>query len=214
MVFKQQRTVWKLKKNELKEPNDSFHSDPSIPHLSNLADEASAAPNADVGQNTSSEPTIEHVSQDEDSYTTALKESSVGDKSQSTYECRVPLSKAFFNPNLTAPVVDGESIALEPKGAEKANWRNLPYRLRNKRADIFVDLNSKVEYLPSLLAFLKTKQFDVKPYDDTVHYLPSDILLVDETTLVDAGTLLVLQKGKRYIWEELKKEFGTRLNDK
>jgi hypothetical protein len=38
------------------------------------------------------------------------------------------------------------------------------------------------------------------------------MILADGSRIIDAGTVLVLQRGKRYIWEALLKEFGARLN--
>lgn len=84
----------------------------------------------------------------------------------------------------------------------------MPYKLRAKRADLFINLNSDVPFLQSLVDFLKSKGLDIKPYDDSVNYLPSDILLLDKTDLVRQGTVYVLQAGKRAIWNELLIEFG------
>lgn len=115
----------------------------------------------------------------------------------------------------TSPVVDGVVLnspnTVQPLGAR---WQSLPYRLRAKRADVFVDMQSSVDYLNSLVDFLISKGLDVKEYNDEVRYLPSDIILADASRLIDAGTVLVLQRGKRYIWEALLKEFGARLNGK
>ena len=115
----------------------------------------------------------------------------------------------------TSPLVDGVVLnspnTVQPLGAR---WQSLPYRLRAKRADVFVDMQSSVDYLNSLVDFLISKGLDVKEYNDEVRYLPSDIILADASRLIDAGTVLVLQRGKRYIWEALLKEFGARLNGK
>ena len=116
--------------------------------------------------------------------------------------------------NDTAPVVDGRVVdksVLENVKESFPRWKTLPYKLRAKRADLFINLNSEVPFLQSLVDFLKSKGLDIKPYDDSVNYLPSDILLLDKTDLVRQGTVYVLQAGKRAIWNELLIEFGDRL---
>ena len=116
--------------------------------------------------------------------------------------------------NDTAPVVDGRVVdksVLENVKESFPRWKTLPYKLRAKRADLFINLNSDVPFLQSLVDFLKSKGLDIKPYDDSVNYLPSDILLLDKTDLVRQGTVYVLQAGKRAIWNELLIEFGDRL---
>lgn len=116
--------------------------------------------------------------------------------------------------NDTAPVVDGRVVdksVLENVKESFPRWKTLPYKLRSKSADLFINLNSDVPFLQSLVDFLKSKGLDIKPYDDSVNYLPSDILLLDKTDLVRQGTVYVLQSGKRAIWNELLIEFGDRL---
>lgn len=116
--------------------------------------------------------------------------------------------------NDTAPIVDGRVVdksVLENVKESFPRWKTLPYKLRAKRADLFINLNSDVPFLQSLVDFLKSKGLDIKPYDDSVNYLPSDILLLDKTDLVRQGTVYVLQAGKRAIWNELLIEFGDRL---
>lgn len=116
--------------------------------------------------------------------------------------------------NNTAPVVDGRVVdksVLENVKESFPRWKTLPYKLRSKSADLFINLNSDVPFLQSLVDFLKSKGLDIKPYDDSVNYLPSDILLLDKTDLVRQGTVYVLQAGKRAIWNELLIEFGDRL---
>lgn len=132
-----------------------------------------------------------------------------------------PLPSQEFSPataalpeNDTAPVVDGRVVdksVLENVKESFPRWKTLPYKLRAKRADLFINLNSEVPFLQSLVDFLKSKGLDIKPYDDSVNYLPSDILLLDKTDLVRQGTVYVLQVGKRAIWNELLIEFGDRL---
>lgn len=118
------------------------------------------------------------------------------------------------SPNGTTPVVDGKAVdktILENVKESFPRWKTLPYKLRAKRADLFINLNSDVPFLQSLVDFLKSKGLDINPYDDSVNYLPSDILLLDKTDLVRQGTVYVLQAGKRAIWNELLTEFGDRL---
>mgnify|MGYP000661405549 FL=1 len=113
--------------------------------------------------------------------------------------------------NDTAPVVDGRVVdksVLENVKESFPRWKTLPYKLRSKSSDLFINLNSDVPFLQSLVDFLKSKGLDIKPYDDSVNYLPSDILLLDKTDLVRQGTVYVLQAGKRAIWNELLIEFG------
>lgn len=116
--------------------------------------------------------------------------------------------------NDTTPVVDGRVVdksILENVKESFPRWKTLPYKLRAKRADLFINLNSDVPFLQSLVDYLKSKGLDIKPYDDSVNYLPSDILLLDKTDLVRQGTVYVFQAGKRAIWNELLLEFGDRL---
>ena len=119
----------------------------------------------------------------------------------------------LVNVSFASPVVDGVPVSSSTIPVTRAaRWQSMPYRLRPKRADVFVDMHSSVDFLGSLVDFLKKRGLDVKEYNDELHYLPTDIILADGSRLIDAGTVLVLQKGKRYIWESLLKEFGARLN--
>lgn len=141
------------------------------------------------------------------------------DVSSETCEDRVEqtypdsINPHLVNPANTNPIVEGGAVNTSSKIQNfSARWQSLPYKLRPKRADVFVDMQSSVDYINSLVDFLKKKGLDVKEYNDEVRYLPSDIILADASRLIDAGTVLVLQRGKRYIWEALLKEFGARLN--
>lgn len=143
---------------------------------------------------------------------TAATPSTVAPASSLTQE--VSPATAAPSANDTAPVVDGRVVdksVLENVKESFPRWKTLPYKLRAKRADLFINLNSDVPFLQSLVDFLKSKGLDIKPYDDSVNYLPSDILLLDKTDLVRQGTVYVLQAGKRAIWNELLLEFGDRL---
>ena len=118
----------------------------------------------------------------------------------------------MFNAATPTAVVDGVAVANNASVQEEslitpiANWH-----LRKQRADVFIDLNSSVDFVEGLVNFLKSKKVDVKPFDEKVHYLPSDLLLVDQTRLVPQGTVYCLNLGKRYIWDNLKLELGDKL---
>ena len=118
----------------------------------------------------------------------------------------------LFNPSTATPVVDGVPLITGSASASNhAGWMRLPYRLRPHRADVFIDSATSVDFKEPLVSYLKSKGLKVLEYDDTVRYLPSDILLLDKDTIIDAGTVYVLQQGKRYIFNALKYEFGARL---
>ena len=91
-------------------------------------------------------------------------------------------------------------------------WMKLPYRLREKRADIFIDRQSEVDFVSSLAAFLESKGLKLRDYDDSVHYLPTDVLIVDRECLVKQGTVMYLQDGKRSIYNRLLKLFPDKLS--
>ncbi len=118
----------------------------------------------------------------------------------------------MFNAATPVAVVDGVAVANNACVQEEslispiANWH-----LRKQRAEVFIDLNSSVDFVEGLVNFLKSKKVDVKPFDENVHYLPSDLLLVDQTRLVPQGTVYCLNLGKRYIWDNLKLELGDKL---
>lgn len=119
----------------------------------------------------------------------------------------------LVNVSSASPVVDGVPVSASSiPVTHGARWQSLPYRLRPKRADVFIDMESSVDFLSSLADYLKKCGLDVKEYNDEFRYLPSDVILADVSRIIDAGSVLVLQRGKRYIWESLLKEFGARLN--
>lgn len=121
----------------------------------------------------------------------------------------------LYNVATSVPMVDGIAITSTQDILNQGNlprWMQLPYKLRSKRADIFVNLKSSADFVTPLVSFLRNKGLDVKEYDDSVHYLPSDILLLDSSDVVDSGTVYVLQNGKKYIWDALQNEFGDKLS--
>ena len=116
-----------------------------------------------------------------------------------------------FVPSAQNAVVDGIEVNTQAVAPTGPKWMSLPYKLRKLRADVFINKKSDVDYLEGLVNFLVSKGLDVKDYDDSVHYLPSDVLLLDKTDLVTQGTVYILQAGKKAIWQDLKQEFGDRL---
>ncbi|MGN0902630.1 MAG: hypothetical protein ACI4M9_05025, partial [Succinivibrio sp.] len=122
-----------------------------------------------------------------------------------------PAVSGFYNPVNATPLVDGMAAAVSDVSDPRPRWMNLPYALRKKRADVYLKIDSKEEYALKLGEFLKSKGLTVIPYDDAVHYLPSDILLIDKEDLVDQGTVIELSCGKRAVYNALLAEFGDRL---
>ncbi len=90
-------------------------------------------------------------------------------------------------------------------------WQQLPYALRQKRADVYLEKRARVDYLDSLCDFLAARDLSVLPYDDRKRYLPTDVLLLNAGQAVDAGTVCYLQTGKRAVWSFLKQCFPGRL---
>lgn len=145
----------------------------------------------------------------------------VASENENIEEERIPqsypesINSHLVNVSSASPVVDGVPVSTSAKSVTHgARWQSLPYRLRPKRADVFIDMQSSVDFLSSLIDYLKKCGLDVKEYNDEFRYLPSDLILADASRIIDAGTILVLQRGKRYIWDALLKEFGARLNGK
>ena len=116
-----------------------------------------------------------------------------------------------FVPSAQNAVVDGIEVNTQAVAPTGPKWMSLPYKLRKLRADVFINKKSDVDYLEGLVNFLVSKGLDVKDYDDSAHYLPSDVLLLDKTDLVTQGTVYILQAGKKAIWQDSKQEFGDRL---
>ncbi|MBR1612067.1 MAG: hypothetical protein IJ671_00770 [Succinivibrio sp.] len=115
-------------------------------------------------------------------------------------------------------MVDGTNVeAIAPVDASQVavagrnTWMKLPYRLREKSADVFIDRASDVDFVPSLAAFLEQKGLKLRDYDDSVNYLPSDILIVDSKCLVRQGNVIYLQDGKRSIYNRLLELFPEKL---
>lgn len=127
--------------------------------------------------------------------------------------CVVPTDNLNLMSNIATatPIINGEAVNLNVDSSRLPRWRSLPYRLRQKRADIYINKNSSVDFVQSLCDYLIKRGLSVLEYDDSVHYLPSDILLLDKSDLVDAGIVICLQLGKREVYNKLKAEFGDRV---
>ena len=106
---------------------------------------------------------------------------------------------------------DSNQHVMVQEDAIWSEWLHLPYSLRQKRADIFIEKRAQVDFLPALYDFLQQKQFSILPYDDRKRYLPTDVLLLSQGQKIDAGTFCYLQSGKREIWSFLKQCFPNRL---
>ena len=71
------------------------------------------------------------------------------------------------NFSAASPVVDGVPVSTPAAPVTLgARWQSLPYRLRPKRADVFIDMQSSVDFLSSLTDYLKKCGLDVKEYND------------------------------------------------
>ena len=71
-----------------------------------------------------------------------------GDTPKSNVEQSYPesVNHKLVNSSNSCPVVDGIAVHIPPSGVSLgARWQSLPYRLRAKRADVFVDFQSSVD---------------------------------------------------------------------
>ena len=206
MAFKDTKVIWKLKGNidmpyackddtantvvtEAKQPNNASDAE--------LTDTKIQAQVVSVSNTTSNNEAI------------AVPQKT----SQSEPVCVVPSDNLNMMSNVatTVPVINGQSVNLNVDSSRLPKWRSLPYRLRQKRADIYINKNASVDFAQSLCDYLLKRGFSVLEYDESVHYLPSDVLLLDKTDLVDAGIVICLQLGKREVYNQLKAEFGDRV---
>lgn len=219
MILKNTQIIWKLKEGIVLKYGPELHAVEQV--STGAADYSSNFPKTEEKiENTLSDSisksSVINVSSTNTGGKEYNEEATKSDSFSATQESQTypeNSNQNLVNYSNKIPTVDGEKIDFnQPHVLENAKWQSLPYRLRPKRADVFVDMHSSVDFLGSLVDFLKKKGLDVKEYNDELHYLPSDIILADGSRLIDAGTVLVLQKGKRYVWESLLKEFGARLN--
>ena len=129
----------------------------------------------------------------------------------------VPPFQDSLSGRTAALSVQGSAAAVPDAGSTSdktplwSQWLKLPYSLRVRKADVFIEMRSKVDYLPSLVNFLKSRNLSVLPYDDTKHYLPYDVLLLCEGQVYYAGRVVYLEEGKRKVWDFLKRCFPDRL---
>lgn len=137
---------------------------------------------------------------------------------QPSYKTNEEVITDEINQNAFVPTVDGMAVStaenikagdIAPLG--RNTWMKLPYRLRPQRADIFIDKKSDADFVESLAEFLQSKGLKVRDYDNSVHYLPSDVLIVDRQCLVRQGIVMYLQDGKRCIYNKLLELFPGKL---
>lgn len=227
MIFESEQVVWKLKSgvrlpNGPKNDSESLESEAEKPQTAKDISKPAAFL---ISANTSAkEQSLK--SQSEAQSLKAQSQTDNGSAINEAVSCikisqpkgelseEIKSGEALNNSAQNAVLADGRRVdpALFDKASiEMPKWATLPYSLRKKRADVFVKLSSKEDFVESLVNYLKTKNIDVKAYDETVNYLPSDILLLDRTDPVRQGTVIVLTEGKRAVWNALLREFGDRL---
>ena len=221
MAFKDTKVIWKLKDN-IDMPyackDDSANTQvtaavqPNIVSDVEQSDTKIQAQVLSASNTASNNEVIAAVENTSDSVKTSSDTNNTN-TAQSESLCVVPTDNLNMMSNVatTAPVINGQSVNLNVDSKRLPRWRSLPYRLRQKRADIYINKNASVDFTQSLLDYLIKRGLNVLEYDDSVHYLPSDILLLDKTDLVDAGIVICLQLGKREVYNQLKAEFGDRV---
>lgn len=221
MAFKDTKVIWKLKDN-IDMPyackDDSANTQvtaavqPNIVSDVEQSDTKIQAQVLSASNTASNNEVIAAVENTSDSVKTSSDTNNTN-TAQSESLCVVPTDNLNMMSNVatTAPVINGQSVNLNVDSKRLPRWRSLPYRLRQKRADIYINKNASVDFTQSLLDYLLKRGLSVLEYDDSVHYLPSDVLLLDKTDLVDAGIVICLQLGKREVYNQLKAEFGDRV---
>ena len=221
MAFKDTKVIWKLKDN-IDMPyackDDSANTQvtaavqPNIVSDVEQSDTKIQAQVLSASNTASNNEVIAAVENTSDSVKTSSDTNNTN-TAQSESLCVVPTDNLNMMSNVatTVPVINGQSVNLNVDSKRLPRWRSLPYRLRQKRADIYINKNASVDFTQSLLDYLLKRGLSVLEYDDSVHYLPSDVLLLDKTDLVDAGIVICLQLGKREVYNQLKAEFGDRV---
>ena len=221
MAFKDTKVIWKLKDN-IDMPyackDDSANTQvtaavqPNIVSDVEQSDTKIQAQVLSASNTASNNEVIAAVENTSDSVKTSSDTNNTN-TAQSESLCVVPTDNLNMMSNVatTAPVINGQSVNLNVDSKRLPRWRSLPYRLRQKRADIYINKNASVDFTQSLLDYLLKRGLSVLEYDDSVHYLPSDLLLLDKTDLEDAGIVICLQLGKREVYNQLKAEFGDRV---
>lgn len=138
------------------------------------------------------------------------------DKLQDNIEAPLILNVSLQNQLSSKPMVDGVLVNSELKrfiveeNLENQSNNN-SWRLRPQRADVFVSLDSKVDYLAQFIQYLEKCSFDIKSYESKYHYLPSDLLILDDKEKPEQGHVVYLQQGKGAVWEFLKKYIPEKL---
>lgn len=126
---------------------------------------------------------------------------------ENTTDALQSLHVSLNNQDHVLGIVDGIEVPSDLKSLikeEPALNLSHPWHLRKKRADLFISLDSKVDYLKSLLNYLNKFNLKILNYDPSVHYLPSDLLVLDADKRVEQGTVVYLNEGKRAVWDFLK----------
>ena len=224
MAFKDTKVIWKLKDN-IDMPyackDDTTDSTVNAVEPTQIASDVHQNDSLIQQESTSSLVTsnnvtnivTEFISQDTSDSKKILSDTDKDNTLSSEQKCVVPTDNLNLMSNIATatPIIIGEAVNLNVDSSRLPKWRSLPYRLRQKRADIYVNKNSSVDFVQSLCDYLIKRGLSVLEYDDSVHYLPSDILLLDKSDLVDAGIVICLQLGKREVYNKLKAEFGDRV---
>lgn len=221
MAFKDTKVIWKLKDN-IDMPyackDDTENTEVTVaqqPNIVSFVEQSDTKIQAQAVStlNTASNNEVICVPENTSDSVKTSSDTNSKNTAQSEPLCVVPTDNLNMMSNVatTAPVINGQSVNLNVDSSRLPRWRSLPYRLRQKRADIYINKNASVDFTQSLLDYLIKRGLNVLEYDDSVHYLPSDVLLLDKTDLVDAGIVICLQLGKREVYNQLKAEFGDRV---
>ena len=221
MAFKDTKVIWKLKDNidmpyACKDDSANTQVTASVqPNIVSDVEQSDTKIQAQVlsASNTASNNEVIAVVENTSDSVKTSSDTNNTNTAQSESLCVVPTDNLNMMSNVatTAPVINGQSVNLNVDSSRLPKWRSLPYRLRQKRADIYINKNASVDFTQSLCDYLIKRGLNVLEYDDSVHYLPSDVLLLDKTDLVDAGIVICLQLGKREVYNQLKAEFGDRV---
>lgn len=183
MIFKQERIIWHLKRQ------------PDLP----LSSPENVLSSKDIPQDDLVTPASVNTVAVAEEVPPANKNKSGADDAKIPQDCPADAQNA------------SEVRQSEPSGSAFNRWEKLPYRLRKKRADIYISTCSEADFVEGLRNFLKSKGLSILPYDDTVHYLPSDVILLSSKERTDAGITMTLEQGKGTVWTFLKSQFGRRL---
>ena len=126
---------------------------------------------------------------------------------ENTTDALQSLHVSLNNQDHVLGIVDGIEVPSDLKSLikeEPALNLSHHWHLRKKRAAVFISLDSKVDYLKALLNYLNKFNLKIFNYDPSVHYLPSDLLVLDADKRVEQGTVVYLNEGKRAVWDFLK----------